>query len=400
MTMRHIDDHERRARLAVRHGLHPVHRLHDMPAVTQAMTVLHATEASSVYLSVQARTNDVTPADIDHALYVERSVVKQLAMRRTLFVFPRDLLAAALGSASARVATEQRRLIARDVEKHGLAPDGAAWLASATAAIRRRLSGSEPLSARQLREELPELTGAVAVNPGKKYGGTFQIAPRVLTMLGAEGVVTRGPNAGNWWTARPTWTLMDEWLGEHVAPSSTDDGYAELVRRWLFTFGPGTLDDIQWWLGSTRTAARGALANVAAEPVELDGGATGWVLPDDIEPAAHVEPWAALLPTLDPTTMGWRGRKFYLDPTHTRLLFDSNGNGGNTAWWAGRIVGTWVQDGDAAVRVILLPGMDELVGKPGRAALDAEAERLTRWLDGVRITNVYKSELMTGRVLP
>ncbi|MGB3956217.1 MAG: winged helix DNA-binding domain-containing protein [Brooklawnia sp.] len=400
MAVRKIDERERRARLAVRHGLHPAHRLADVLATTRAMTALHATEAPSVYLSVQARTIDVTPADIDHALYVERSVVKQLAMRRTLFVFPRDLLAATLGSASARVAIEQRRLITRDVEQHGVADDGAAWLASATAAIQRRLSGSEPLSARQLREEVPELTGTVAVNPDKKYGGTFPIAPRVLTMMGAEGVVTRGPNAGNWWTARLTWTLMDEWLGGHVTPLSPEEGYAELVRRWLRTFGPGTLDDIQWWLGSTKNAARAALAAVDAVPVELAGGATGWLLPDDVEPVAEVGPWAALLPTLDPTTMGWRSRDFYLDPAHTRLLFDSNGNGGNTAWWDGRIVGTWVQDDAAAVQVILLPGVGQFVGKMGRAALDAEAGRLTRWLDGVRITNVYKSQLMTGRSLP
>lgn len=400
MTIRHIDDRERRARLAVRHGLHPAHRLADVLAVTRAMTVLHATEAASVYLSVHARTHSVHQADIDHALYLERSVVKQLAMRRTLFVFPRELLAAALGSASARVATEQRRLITRDVENHAIDEDGAAWLASATAAVVRRLTGSEPMSARQLREQLPELTGSVAVNPGKKYGGNFQLAPRVLTLLGAEGVITRGHNDGHWRTSRPTWTMLDEWLGERVMPLPAESGYVELVGRWLWTFGPGTLDDIQWWLGSTRTAARSALDALAAVQVELDHGAIGWVLPDDSEPTAEVTPWAALLPTLDPTTMGWRSRDFYLDPAHRRLLFDSNGNGGNTAWWDGRIVGSWVQDDDGIVQVILLPGSDQFIGGAGRAALDAEADRLTRWLAGVRITNTYKSELMTGSALP
>ena len=192
---------------------------------------------------------------------------------------------------------------------------------------------------------------------------------------------------------------MDEWLGGHVTPLSPEEGYAELVRRWLRTFGPGTLDDIQWWLGSTKNAARAALAAVDAVPVE-PRRRYRLALPDDVEPVAEVGPWAALLPTLDPTTMGWRSRDFYLDPAHTRLLFDSNGNGGNTAWWDGRIVGTWVQDDAAAVQVILLPGVGQFVGKMGRAALDAEAGRLTRWLDGVRITNVYKSQLMTGRSLP
>ena len=88
-------------------------------------------------------------------------------------------------------------------------------------------------------------------------------------------------------------------------------------------------------------------------PVSLDGGGAGWVLPGDDEAAPDAEPWAALLPVLDPTTMGWRDRDWYLDPADTPYLFDSNGNGGTTAWWNGRIVGCWVQDAEG--RVVVVP---------------------------------------------
>lgn len=396
--MRHIDDRERRARLARRHGVHPDHRLPDPLAAARAMTVLHATEAATVYLSVQARVEGVSPEDVDRALYDERSLVKQLAMRRTLFAFPREHLPAALGSASVRVATEQRRLIARDVEKHGVATDGQAWLDAASSAILGRLTGGVPVSARQLREELPELSGAVTVNIDKKYGGTFQIAPRVLTLLGAEGRIVRGPNAGHWRTSRPTWTAMADWLGEEITPLSIEEGYATLVRSWLATFGPGTVEDLQWWLGSTKRSAVAALHAVGAVEVSLDDGRSGWVLGDDLDRVAEVEPWAALLPTLDPTTMGWKGREFYLDPVHVPLLFDTNGNAGATAWWDGRIVGAWVQDPDGVVQVVLCDGED--VGGQGREALTAAAVRLTTWLDGVVITNVYKSQLMKRVPLP
>lgn len=362
------------------------------------MTVLHATEAATVYLAVAARVDTVTPADVDHALYVDRSLVKQLAMRRTLFAFPVDLLPAALGSACARVAAEQRRVIARDAQQHGVATDGAVWLKTASDAVLAHLRSVGPVSARRLREELPELSGTVTVNPDKRYGGTFQLAPRVLTLLGAEGRITRGPNEGHWRVSRPTWTLMADWLGAAVEPLGVEEGYAELVRRWLGTFGPGTVEDLQWWLGSTKAAVRTALATVGAVEVSLDGSRPGWVLADDLEPVAEVAPWAALLPTLDPTTMGWRERDFYLDPAHVPFLFDTNGNGGNTAWWDGRIVGAWVQDQDGVVQVVLCAGED--VGAEGVLALDAQAARLTGWLDGVRITNVYKSALMKGEPLP
>lgn len=396
--VRHVPDAERRARLAVRHALHPDHRRSDPVEVARAMTALHATEPATVHLAVAARAEGVAATDVDRALEQDRTLVRQLAMRRTQFVLSRDLLPATWGSASARVAAQQRRLLVRDAERHGIARDGEAWLRRARAAVEERLAGSAPMSAPRLREELPELAGTVVNSPGRSYGGATPVGPRVLTWLGAEAALVRGPNAGPWHRSRPTWTLMRDWLGEEPSPEPVRPGYAALVRHWLRTFGPGTTEDLQWWLGGTKTAVRTALADVDAVPVSLDDGGTGWLLPDDLEPVAPPGPWAALLPTLDPTLMGWRGRAFYLDAAHVPLLFDSNGNGGTTAWWDGRVVGTWVQDDDGTVSVVPVPGA--VLPVEARSALDREADRLTAWLDGVRVTNVYASRLARGEPLP
>lgn len=391
--MRHVSDGERRHRLASRHALAPGHRATDPVSATRAMTVLHATEAPSVYLSLWARVEGLTVADVDRALYDERSLVKQLAMRRTLFVFPRDLLPHAWGSASARVATTQRARLVKDVEAAGIAADGGAWLDAAGAATLARLADGSELSAQELREQVPELDGRIVVSPDKAYGGSFPIAPRVLTLLAAEARIVRGSNAGHWRTARPRWTLTSAWLGEVPAAAKPREGYAELVRRWLATFGPGAAADVQWWLGGTATAVRQALADVAAVQVSLDDGGTGWVLPDDLDPVPPAEPWAALLPVLDPTVMGWKARGFYLGE-HAPMLFDTNGNAGTTAWWDGRVVGCWVQDPDGVV----VPHLLEDVGAAGRAALDGEAARLTAWLEGHRVSTVYPSIAMKQAV--
>ena len=196
--MRLIGDAERRARLARRHALAPQHRVADAVAATAAMTVLHATEPATPYLSLLARTGSFTGADMDDALFESRSLVKQLAMRRTLFVFPRQLL-----------------------------PAG---------------------------------------------------------------------------------------------------------------------------------------------------------------------PWAALLPALDPTALGWKERDFYLAPDFYSAIFDWSGNCGTTAWWDGQIVGAYVQD-DAG-RVELIVPRDP--GPAGRAALQAEAKRLEDWLDGEKVSPAYKPPLVTG----
>jgi hypothetical protein len=389
--VRHVGDEERRARIALRHGIAPDHRLPDPVAATRATTVLHATEPATVYLSLQARVDGLSVADIERELYERRTLVKQLAMRRTVFVFTRDLLPATWGSASARVAAQLRPRLAQDIEKGGLSEDGAAWVDRACAAVVARLADGGELSAKALREELPELEGRIDLAVGKAYGANVAIAPRVLTQLGVEGLITRGRNAGHWRTSRPQWTSMASWLGEVVEPWKSDEGWAELVRRWLWTFGPGTAADLQWWLGGTAGIVKQALATLGAEPVSLDSGETGWLLPDDLDEAAYDGHWAALLPVLDPTVMGWKGRDFYLGP-HAPLLFDSNGNAGTTAWWDGWIVGCWVQDeaGGVSVRYV------EKVSAAAKKALAVEADRLTAWLDSVRVSTVYPSAAMKG----
>ncbi|MBZ5737248.1 winged helix DNA-binding domain-containing protein [Nocardioides mangrovi] len=387
--MRRVTDVERRHRLARRHALAPGHRAADPETATRAMTVLHATEAPSVYLSLWARVDGLTVAEVDRALYDDRTLVKQLAMRRTLFVFPRDLLPAAWGSASARVARAIGTRLAKEVEQAGLTDDGAAWLAAAEAATEAHLADGAELSAQEIREAVPELAGRLDLSPGKSYGANVPVAPRVLTQLGVEGRIVRGRNGGHWRTARPQWTSMSSWLGSVPEPLKEREGYAELVRRWLVTFGPGTEADLVWWLGGTKTAVRAALADVGAVEVELEDGRPAHLHADDLEVEAAVEPWAALLPVLDPTVMGWKERDFHLGP-HAPMLFDTNGNAGTTAWWDGRIVGCWVQDPDGVVVLNLL----EDVGAEGRAALGLEAARLTTWLEGHRVSTVYPSIAM------
>lgn len=387
--VRHVPDSERRARLAQRHALVPGRRAADPEAATRAVTVLHSTEPATVYLSLVARVDDVTVADVDRVLYDDRSLVKQLAMRRTLFVFPRDLLPAVWGSASARVAATLATRMAKEVEAAGIADDGAAWLDEARAAVLEALAGQGAMTAQQLRERTPILAARLDLSPGKSYGANVSIAPRVLTQLGVEGAIARGENAGHWRVSKPAWTLMSDWLGDVPVPTKPDEGYAEIVGRWLHSFGPGTEDDLVWWLGGTKATVRAALATVGAVEVSLDGSGTGWVLPGDVDVVPDAEPWAALLPVLDPTVMGWKERDWYLGP-HAPELFDRNGNAGTTAWWDGRVVGCWVQDDAGVVEVRLL----EKLPRPAREALAVEAERLTAWLDGVKVGTVYPSTAM------
>jgi len=56
--------------------------------VVESLIALHATDPATVYLSVLARNPHTTLAGIGAALNESRSLVRWMAMRRTLFVLP------------------------------------------------------------------------------------------------------------------------------------------------------------------------------------------------------------------------------------------------------------------------------------------------------------------------
>jgi hypothetical protein len=309
-------------------------------------------------------------------------------MRRTLFVFSVEDLPAVRSGVSLRVAEAESRRLVRDVERAGLRRDGVAWLGAAGRAVLEVLDDGRELTSTQLRAEIPLLEGTLTYGRGRRWGGAVPVGPRVLTVLQARGLVVRASNDGSWTVSRPRWTTLEAWIGAPLEPMEPRDGLAAVVRRWLASYGPGTLADLKWWLGGTLTATRQALADVGAVEVDLEG-TPGYVLPEDLDPVEDVEPWAALLPELDPATMGWAGRDWYLGG-HRAQLFDTFGNGGNTAWWGGRIVGGWTQ---AATGEVLVEPLEDL-DPAARRALELEAGRLTDWLAGDRVTGRYPSPLV------
>jgi hypothetical protein len=380
---------ERRARLAHRHLLAGAED-QTIVDVTHRLVGLHATDPATPYLSLWARMAGFRIADLDAALYEAKSVVKHLAMRRTLWVVKADDLPAVQAAASDRVAANERKKLIADVVSAGITADGDVWLTAASTAVLAHLAEHGHASARELRSALPELAGNYDPAPGKRWGGDTPVSPRVLTVLAVQGHLVRGPNEGTWTTSRPRWVSGSQWLGSGQEPVPHDDARAALVGNWLRTFGPATVNDVKWWFGHTLTWARDALRDLGAVEVDVHG-APGYVLPDDLEPEPKAEPWCALLPGLDVTTMGWQDRDWYLGE-HKAQVFDRNGNGGPTAWCDGRIVGGWGQDADG--RVVVQP-LEKLDAKSSKA-LSRKAKELTDWLDGVRVNARFPSPLSKG----
>jgi hypothetical protein len=370
---------ERRARLVRRHRLSPADRAGSALEAARSLVALHSTGPDTVFLSVHARTSGVSPADIEHELYVERSLVRILGMRRTLFVVPRDLVPVVYAACTRTIAERERRRFQQWIADSEISSRPAAWLTRAMRAALRALEERGEATTSDLAKAVPVLAKRLRFGAGTRWEATQSVASRVLPQLSMEGRVLRGRPLGSWVNGRYRWVPTASWLGSEIAELDAAAAQAELARRWLARFGPASETDLRWWTGWTARETRGALAAVPHATVDLDG-ATGLVLADDLDRTEAPEPSAALLPTLDPTTMGWKERDWYLGP-HASVLFDTNGNAGPTVWWDGRVVGGWSQRRDGEIVLGLL----EDVGSDAVTAVEREAARIADWLGDVRL---------------
>ncbi|MEW2352240.1 winged helix DNA-binding domain-containing protein [Spirillospora sp. NPDC029432] len=378
---RAISSTERRARLGVRHRLAPGAAAADPPEVARSLVAVHSTDPSSVYLGTLARMAGGDLGTVERALYDDRTLIRLLAMRRTVFVTALDVAPVVQAACSRAVAERERRKLIGMLAEAGVGgadPEG--WLEDAEAAGEKALAARGEATAAELASDDPLLGTQIVLSKGKKYEGRQNVASRVLLLLAAQGRAVRGRPRGSWTSHQYRWSPLELWCPDGLADWETGAAEVELARRWLRAYGPATADDLRWWTGWTKTRTAKALAALDTAEVVLDGGADGLVLADDLEPVPEPEPWAALLPALDSTPMGWQAREWFLGE-HGPKLFDRMGNVGPTVWWNGRIVGGWAQDRDGAIVCRFL----EDAGSEAAAAVEAAAERRAELLGGVRL---------------
>jgi hypothetical protein len=351
------------------------------------MVGIHATDPASVYLGAFARVDGLTFDGMAAALYDDRTVLKILGMRRTMFVVPRDVASVMNAAVTRAIGVRERNRLLQVLRDAKVADDVEAWVDEVEAQTVATLDELGEATATQLTGRVPGLRVQIPFGEGKKWGGKFGVSTRMLFLLAAEGRIIRGRPRGTWLSSMYAWVPMDRWVPGGLAELPTDEAQAELISRWLRAFGPGTQRDIQWWTGLTVRETRQALTAVGAVEVQLDDG-FGFALPDDLAGTPDPGPWVALLPALDTTTMGWKERDWYLDG-YGKALFDTSGNAGPTVWVDGHVVGGWAIRPDGSIVHRLL----ESVGREAEQAIDAEVHRLEAWLGQSRIIPRFRTPL-------
>ena len=165
--MRRVTIEERRARLGLRHGLAASAR-HALPEQAAAAVVaLHGTDAASVFLSALARMERGDVEAVEQALYEDRSLLRVLAMRRTMFVAPVDTASVMLAACSRDVAARERRRLVALLEASAVGDgDVEGWLAGAEQAALEALEVRGEATAAQLAEDDPRLGTVLVLGEG------------------------------------------------------------------------------------------------------------------------------------------------------------------------------------------------------------------------------------------
>ncbi|MEW2178525.1 winged helix DNA-binding domain-containing protein [Streptomyces sp. NPDC005406] len=381
--MHRISDEQRRIRIGRRHLLAPSLRSESPVAVADAVVALHATDAATVFLSACARLRVPDAAAVEKHLYEDVSLVRLLSMRNTLFVVSDEMAPRVEASNARAVAAKERRNLLKHLAEDGNGLDEQ-WLADAEQSVLAALAAGGSATGSELSAAVPALRTKITVFPGKKQEAVQGVASRVIRVLAAEGRIRRDRPRGSWTSSQFRWTASDP-----RPEQETERAQAELALLWLRAYGPASEGDLKWWTGWGLGQVRKALAATGAEEVQLDSGATAWVAPQDHGSDPAPEPWAALLPALDPSAMGWADRGFHLPAEHRAALFDRSGNIGPTVWWNGRIVGGWAlrTDGEPVWRLLTD------TGREASASIEAEASRLAAWVGEARITPRFRTPL-------
>jgi hypothetical protein len=391
--LRTVSVQERRRSIVGRHHLDGSGK--GPEEVTQALLALHATDPASVYLSVLARSARTTLADVSESMYERRSLVRWMAMRRTLFLLPRGDVPLVQAAVSAPLAATLRRRLISQLERNGSEPpidgDVGPWLAALEVRVEAALRARGTATGAQLSTDEPALRTVIPPRAPSDVRQTVTSA--LLTLMSTEGRLVRSTPTGSWTSRHHRWEPVEHWWPDGLPQLDEEESQRVLARRWLARFGPATADDLQWWTGWTKTTVQQALSRLPIEEVDLHGQA-GIALgaPDapDEDPAPDPtgRPAATLLPSLDPTPMGWKHREWFFG-IDQRQLFDRNGNIGPTLWWDGEIIGSWAVAATGEVRVKLVADR----GTEASHAIQDAAARLHGRLHGAVITPAIRTPL-------
>jgi hypothetical protein len=266
------------------HGLMPRLKREAFVEVASRLYGIHAQVMSAAELALGARTDGLTPQDVQTALWQDRSLVKTWAMRGTLHLLAAD-----------------------DVPLHTAARtiDPLGWINFESYGISQKqreafleavpeILGDEPMTREQLAAAVTERVGLPVL--GELIASVGWGSP--LKPSAFRGDLCFGPNQGK----NVTFVNPKKWLRKWE-PVEPEAAFREIARRYLRAYGPLTPKHFaRWWNEGWVNVAKKVFQQIEDELETVD--VEGWqalALRSTVEPMqeAAVSGVVRLLPLFD-----------------------------------------------------------------------------------------------------
>lgn len=285
---------------------------------------IQAQDSSAAERGIWARTSELTAARLEQERVEGRSFVRTWAMRGTLHLMPRSMLAASLSAFGLRfIRTTKSRY-----KQLGLTEP---VMDQAVELIDMVLSERGPLTRGQIAD-------ALAAHQLPHEG---QITFHLIRRAAFLGHLCYGPEL----EGETAFVRLADWLGGPLEETPAEQAQARMAEWYLRGFGPVGTEDFASWSGLPISIARQALDGLQAELLELNFGdqrlwmhaeCADWL--DDLDGRTGE---IALLPAFDSYLLAYRDRALSVPELHAGLVHPGGGIIRATLLLDGMAAGIW-----------------------------------------------------------
>jgi len=321
--------------------------------VVDDIIALHATSASTPYLSLFARMKQFQRDFLDRELYTYRNLIRLGTLRGTLFIMPTKLASMVFQATRASEAQSMQLLQVWSIphsEFQRIADSVVAVLKDGPQPLRIIKQAMTPglvrTLERQIGKNVAHMTNvnivlSVMMQQGKVFSEKY-----------SDSILTR--QANRYALIR---TVYPQLNFEAVSP---EEAQVQLVTRYIGTFGPVTEQDIVWWTGLGKTKIQTALAKIQSKllPIHIKNRLEEYVMLESDYSAlkkfkAPRSLPVLLLPYEDPYTKGYQLRNRLVSADFERDVY-VGGEAQPTVLINGKIVGIWNRVFEEATEVITI----------------------------------------------
>lgn len=337
-----------------------------LAAVASGAGGIQAQVPAAARLALWCRVGGLQLADVERALWRDKTLVKTWLMRGALHLVAAEDLPVFLTGLRSDALQREIRIFRRyglsEEDYHGIteAVDGAL--------------ASGPLTRKELADAVVPLLGPKA-RPWLEHGWGG-----VLRFACMSGRICFGPNRGR----QVTFVRLREWL-PRFRSIAEEEAKAALARRYLRAFGPATPQDGAAWSGVSVTETRRVWTALAGEVQEVSlEGRPAFLLAEDLdtlEKGRSRGPVVRLLPHFDGYLLGHKDKGHLVDAAHYKRVYRKAGWISPAVLRDGRVVGVWALKGTGTRLTVKVEPFEPLDGTV-RQAVGEEGEALGDFLGG------------------